>query len=294
MAEYGTFSVGTPDGELTVGRWGAGSRVVVAAHGVSGTHAQFHALADQLGDGFTLVAPDLRGRGGSNGIAGPFGMVSHADDVARVLDHLSIDQATLLGHSMGGFVAVVTADRHRERVGDVVLVDGGLPLDLGPIAELPIEEALRMIIGPSLDRLRMTFASVEDYLGFWRPHPALVEDWSRYVECYLEYDLVGTEPELRSSVREEAVIADSESDLRGAEVHEALGRLEQPMVFVRATRGVFNQEPPLYTEDCVAAWTQKLPQLSSVTVPDVNHFTILLSERGAAAVAGIVKAQGRG
>lgn len=290
VTDYATFSVATPEGDLTVGRWGTGERVIVAAHGVTATHAQFHALGDQLDKRFTLVAPDLRGRGGSNDVGGPFGMATHADDVARIMDHLSIDQATVLGHSMGGFVAVVTAARHPDRVRDLVLVDGGLPPDLGPIADLPIEEAMRMIIGPSLDRLRMTFASVEDYLDFWRPHPALANDWSEYVERYLAYDLVGEAPALRSGVREEAVIADSQSDLRGTEVGDAVLRITQPVVFVRAPLGVFNQEPPLYTEDHVAGWAEKIHELRTVTIRDVNHFTILLSERGAAAVAGLVSA----
>jgi pimeloyl-ACP methyl ester carboxylesterase len=291
VTDYATFPVPTPEGDLTVGRWGTGERGIVAAHGVTGTHAQFHALADQLDDRFTLLAPDLRGRGGSNDVGGPLGMATHADDVARIMDHLSIDQATVLGHSMGGFVALVTADRHPDRVRDLVLVDGGLPPDLGPIADLPIEEAVRMIIGPSLDRLRMTFASLEDYFDFWRPHPALANDWSEYVERYLAYDLVGEAPQLRSGVREEAVIADSQSDLRGAEVDEAVLRIKQSVLFVRAPLGVFNQEPPLYTEEHVAGWAEKIPQLRTMTVPDVNHFTILLSERGAAAVAGMVSAE---
>ena len=286
---YETFEVATPDGRLTVGRWGQGEHVVLAAHGVTGTHAQFHALAEHLGDGHTLVAPDLRGRGGSNAITGPYGMPAHADDLARVLDQLGVEQATVLGHSMGGFVAVVTADRHSARVRRLVLVDGGLPPDLGPIASLPIEEAVAAVIGPSLQRLRMTFASVEDYFGFWRAHPALARDWSGYVERYLAYDLVGEPPALRSGVREEAVFADTDSDLRGGEVERALANLRQPATFVRAPRGVLDQEQGLYAEDVVRTWQARLPQLRDVLVPDVNHFTILLSARGAAAVADIVR-----
>ncbi|MGH7898176.1 MAG: alpha/beta fold hydrolase, partial [Candidatus Binatia bacterium] len=207
--DYHTFEVRTPDGPLTVGEWGRKGHVLLAAHGVTGTHAEFHALADELGEGFRILAPDLRGRGGSNRIAGPFGMGAHADDLARVLDDAGVAEATLLGHSMGGFVVVVTAHRHSSRVRDLVLVDGGLPPDLGPLKDLPIEDLLRSIIGPSLDRLRMSFASLEDYYAFWRRHPALSDDWSEYAEAYFAYDLVGTPPDLRSGVREDAVLADS-------------------------------------------------------------------------------------
>ena len=284
---YRTFDVQRPDGTLRVGRWGDGPRVVVAAHGVTANHTAFQALADQLPDDVTLVAPDLRGRGGSNGITGPFGMPAHADDLAAVMDEVGADSATVVGHSMGGFVAVVAAHRHPERVRSLLLVDGGLPLDLGPLAELPIEELVQAIIGPSLQRLRMTFPSVEAYFDFWRVHPALKDDWNSYVEEYLRYDLVGTEPELRSSCLEAAVLADSESDLREGVVEKALGSLRQRALFLRAPAGLLGGDA-LFSEAAVEEWRQKVPTLEARTVPDVNHYTIGLTERGAKELAAAV------
>ncbi len=281
---YETFDVQRPGGSLRVGRWGSGPTYVLAAHGVTANHVSFQALADRLPDDVTLVAPDLRGRGGSNGIAGPYGMPEHADDLVAVLDHLGAASATVLGHSMGGFVAVVAAHRHPERVDAVLLVDGGLPLELGPLAQLPIAELVDRIIGPSLQRLRMTFSSEEEYLDFWRPHPALGPYWNDYVESYLRYDLVGSEPELRSGVREEAVLADSESELRAGVVEQAVRGLRQPAVFLRAPRGLTDADA-LYSEQTVAGWQREVPALAVRTVPDVNHFTITLSEHGAKAIA---------
>jgi pimeloyl-ACP methyl ester carboxylesterase len=287
--DYETFETSTPDGPLTVGRWGHGPSVVVAAHGVTGTHAEFHALADQLGPDFSVIAPDLRGRGGSNGIPGPFGMVNHAHDIACVLDQLSISKACVLGHSMGGFVAVLAAHEYPDLVSDLVLVDGGLPPDIKFPPDVPVEQLLQAVIGPSLERLRMTFASVDDYFDFWRPHPALKDDWNAYVERYLAYDLVGEAPNLRSGVREDAVLSDSEVNLRGDAVEVALKGLTHPVVFLRAPYGVFNEEPPLYAEAWVEGWIDAVPQLRWQSIPDVNHFTILLSERGAKAVADVVR-----
>jgi lipase len=286
-AGYETFDVQRPEGTLRVGRWGSGPTYVLAAHGVTANHLSFQALADQLPDDVTLVAPDLRGRAGSNGIAGPYGMPAHADDLVAVLDHLGVESATVVGHSMGGFVAVVAADRHPARVDAVLLVDGGLPLDLGPLAHLPIEELVDRVIGPSLQRLRMTFASAEEYLDFWRRHPALRDSWNEYIEAYLRYDLVGAEPELRSGVREEAVLADSESDLRDGVVERAVLALRQPAVFLRAPRGLMDADP-LFSEQTVQRWQRDVPALVARTVQDVNHYTIVLSEKGARAVAEAV------
>jgi pimeloyl-ACP methyl ester carboxylesterase len=188
---------------------------------------------------------------------------------------------------MGGFAAVVLAHRRPERVSQLVLVDGGIPLELGPLAALPTDELLAAMIGPATERLRMTFESVAAYYDYWRPHPALADDWNHYVEDAYAYDLGGKPPALRSTVSEEAVIADAESELVHDDVERALEDLTTPTVLVRAERGILNQEPPLYPDAAVQPWLDRLPALRSVLVPGVNHYTIALSERGAGAVADI-------
>lgn len=285
---YDTLTVPVTGGELAVGRWGRGDRVVLAAHGVTANHASFHALADALPDDVMLLAPDLRGRAGSRELGGPYGMPAHAEDMAAVLRELAAEPAVVVGHSMGGFVAAVTAARHPDLVAQVVLVDGGLPLDLGPLAALPIEQVLKAVLGPSMERLKMTFPSVAAYFDYWRPHPAL-QSWSAYLERYLEADLVRDGRVLRPSALEEAVVADTESDLREGSVEAALATLRQPTVHLRAERGVMNQVPPLYTEESVQRWRTQLPHLTTELLPDTNHFSIVLGYEGARRVAAAVE-----
>ena len=67
---YETFDVAVEGGNLRVGRWGTGAEVILAAHGITGNHLHFGNFAAQLGPDFTLVAPDLRGRGRSSKISG--------------------------------------------------------------------------------------------------------------------------------------------------------------------------------------------------------------------------------
>jgi pimeloyl-ACP methyl ester carboxylesterase len=287
--EYESFDMAVPGGRLHVGRYGRGSTVLLALHGITANHTSFHALADQLGDEFTIIAPDLRGRGNSANITGPFGMAAHADDMELVLDRIGVKNALVLGWSMGGFVSVVFAHRHPERVRRLILVDGGLPLDLGPLNDLPADELVHAVIGPSLDRLRMTFPSLEAYLDFWRPHPALADDWNAYIEEHYTYDLTGVAPDMRSGVSEEAVLSDGADQLKDSAVADAIAALAHPTVLVRAPRGLFNQVPPLYPDEAAATWRADLPALRVALVPDVNHFTILLTDRGANAVAKIVR-----
>jgi lipase len=292
---YESFAVEVNGGSLHVGRWGTGGPVVLAAHGITATHRAFGALAEQLGEQVTLLAPDLRGRGRSNRVEGPCSMAAHADDLVAVLDHAGVARATIVGHSMGAFVAVVTAHRHPERVERLVLVDGGLPLDLAALEGRPVEQIVATVIGPALQRLRMTFPSTAAYLDYWRQHPALARDWNHWCEDAYAYDLEGQEPELRSGVREAAVLADADSQLVRDDIARALGALRHPAVLLRAPAGMLGAPPGLYPDAWVAAWQRRVPGLRSVLVPDVNHYTILLTERGAKAVANQLREElGRG
>lgn len=284
MPSYQTLDVPVQGGTLRVGLWGTRGPVVVAAHGITGNHLAFAALADQLGDEWRLLAPDLRGRGGSRDITGPWGMAAHAADLVAALDHLRIEQAPiLLGHSMGAFVAVVAAAQYAGRFGALLLVDGGFQAIDKP-ANLSVEELAQAVLGPSMRRLDMTFATRAAYLDFWRPHPALAADWSDYVERQFDYDLIGTSPQLVSGVRKEAVVLDVESELLSDLVPRSLDALRLPVRFLRAPHGLMNG-PPLYADAALQAAGARLPRFSRADIADVNHYTILLSERGARAVA---------
>jgi len=287
-SHYETLTVPVVGGDLHVGRWGTGEPIVIAAHGITATHRSLRSVAEHLGDGVTVLAPDLRGRGHSNGVTGPFGMAAHADDLVAVLDHVGAKRALVVGHSMGAFVAVVAARRHAERISGLVLVDGGLPLDLGGLARRPVDEILAAVIGPALDRLHRTFRSTEDYFGYWRVHPALAGDWNAYMEDAYAYDLEGERPVLRSGVREAAVLADCETQFLSEDMPVAVESLRHPTVLLRATKGMMSEELPLYTDSWIEPWLRRLPAISQRVVPDVNHYTILFTDRGAQAVADVI------
>lgn len=289
-----TVDVPVQGGALRVALWGDKGPVVLCLHGITANHTEFQWLAEQLGD-CRLIAPDLRGRGRSNAITGPWGMAAHAADVVAVMDHLGIAQAdVLLGHSMGGFVAAVTAAAYPDRIASVLMVDGGIPLfNVAFMAYLPfadywIERLTHKIIGPSLDRLDITFPSREAYHAFWRQHPAVKDDWSAYFERYLDYDLDGEAPALKPSTRKDALLRDVRTQLVENLVPRALRVIRCPVRLLRAPRGIMNG-PALYEERKLARAARRIGQFSSATVPDVNHFTILLSERGARAVAAEVR-----
>jgi lipase len=290
-SRYRAIDVAVPGGDLRVGVWDGPSDAaptVLLIHGVTASHLSWPYVAERL-PAARVIAPDLRGRGRSNGLEGPAGLAAHARDMIAVLDALGVEQVVVVGHSMGAFVALVLGDLYPERISRVVLVDGGLPLDLP--AGLSSDEVITLVLGPTADRLAMRFASPEAYRDFWRAHPAFRRDWTPELEAYLAYDLVGEEPELRPATSYATLEEDSIDQNTGTAILDALTRLRHPTVLLTAERGLLDQVPALYAAERIPALLTAYPGLQHVAVPDVNHYTIAMSERGADAVAAVVHEQ---
>jgi lipase len=159
-----------------------------------------------------------------------------------------------------------------------------LPLPPGMTAE----EATAATIGPASARLSMTFPTREAYYDFWRQHPAFAGGWNADVQAYVDYDLVGEEPDLHASGAIAAIAEDS-AQLQGDDGYlGALESLPAPVHFLRAERGMLDQPVGLYPPAAVAEWAARIPALVVHEVPGVNHYTIVLSTEGAAAIADVV------
>jgi hypothetical protein len=104
------------------------------------------------------------------------------------------------------------------------------------------------------------------------------------MEDTYRYDLVGAAPALRSGVVKEAVLDDCASQLEPGRA-ETARRLEMPISLVWAGRGMFGQPPGLYARSAVEAWERQLPRLHAVAAPELNHYTIVLTEPGAKLIA---------
>src|ERR1051326_6999727 len=97
------LNVAVDGGDLRVLLWGTGKRVAVAVHGITASGRAWQAVARHMPSDWTLAAPDLRGRGHSRDLPGPYGLERHARDVVAVLRHFG-GRPGLAGASMGGDV----------------------------------------------------------------------------------------------------------------------------------------------------------------------------------------------
>jgi pimeloyl-ACP methyl ester carboxylesterase len=109
----------------------AGAPVIVFVHGTSLTGAFWRAVATRLADSYRCVSVDLPGHGALAGL--PFTLDAAADVVEAAIDAEGADRAVLVGLSLGGYVAIVTASRAPGRVRGLVLA-GSTAEPSGPAA----------------------------------------------------------------------------------------------------------------------------------------------------------------
>jgi pimeloyl-ACP methyl ester carboxylesterase len=274
-------------GALAAFRFGPGDgEPVIAIHGITANSASWVAVDRALGARASLVALDLRGRGASNRLPGPYGIAAHARDALAALDALGVERGVVAGHSLGAYIAARLAAEHPERVRALILVDGGLRI-AAPDGVDP-QALLAASLGPAVARLQMQFASSEEYERWWRAHPAFaggdVDDAD--LVAFAGHDLVGEPPELRSSVVEEAVRADGAEVLRAGADADAL---RVATTLLCAPRGLLDEPQPMQPLSLARSWESGAPELREViAVPDVNHYTLVLGRTAAPAVADAI------
>lgn len=98
---------------------------IVMLHGFTGSKENWFPVARRLRERYRVAVPDLPGWGESHRIDdADYGFLAQSERVARFLEAVSPHEpVVLLGHSMGGGIAALTAARHPDRVARVALID---------------------------------------------------------------------------------------------------------------------------------------------------------------------------
>jgi len=121
----------------------SGAEVVLIA-GFPLTRAIWNAQSETLAQHRRIVRPDLRGTGESSVTGGPYLMEQLASDIAAALDALGIERAAMVGHSLGGYVALAFARLFTERLERLALVCSRLAADTPEVAAARFELADRV------------------------------------------------------------------------------------------------------------------------------------------------------
>ncbi len=118
--------------------------LIVLIHGITGRSEQWNPAIEQLAEGHAVLAPDLLGHGESAKPRGDYSLGAYASAVRDTIAALGHERATIVGHSLGGGIAMQFAYQFPERCERLVLVSsGGLGREVHPLlraATLPGSE----------------------------------------------------------------------------------------------------------------------------------------------------------
>ena len=174
--------------EMVFRRAGEGPAVLLI-HGIAGSFDTWDPVLQALGRGCEVIAPDLLGHGRSAKPRGDYSLGAYATGLRDLLRALNIDAVTVVGHSMGGGIAMQFAYQFPERCERLVLVNSG---GLGPevtallrAATLPgadlvlsvaTSDRMQRLVGSALTPLRRMGLSVRPSIAQIAQHLTALQD----------------------------------------------------------------------------------------------------------------------
>lgn len=234
---------------------------VVLVHGLSGTAQAWAGVRAPLAQDFRVIAYDLRGAGRSEATPGPYSVPLLADDLQALIEQLDIGPAALVGHSLGGGVALLVAARRPDLVRCVVAA--GVAVD--PPEQIRAETAswATIVRTEGMQAVAPTMAVTGCSAGFREAHPERVDELVQAISA--------------AQVDGFAGLAHAVSTI---DIEEELPSVSVPVLFVSGEHdGIC---PPTESERLAALVTGA----RSAVVPDLGHELVL---EGAEAFVGLVR-----
>jgi pimeloyl-ACP methyl ester carboxylesterase len=170
----------TLHGQRVCYRMAGDGPAVVLIHGITSSSAVWVQLMEDLVEaGYSVIAPDLFGHGASAKPKGDYSLGAYASGVRDLLGMLGYERVTVVGHSLGGGIALQLAYQFPEYVERMVLISsGGLGREVSPLlraASLPGSELVMPLIVSGLGvRAGSKVGGFLNWLGF-PPGPHLQE-----------------------------------------------------------------------------------------------------------------------
>ena len=234
--------------------------VILLVHGMAGSSNTWRSVIGPLSRKYRVIAPDLLGHGSSDKPRSDYSLGAFAVSLRDLLDELGVAQATVIGQSLGGGVAMQFVYQHPDYCRRLILMSsGGLGPDVGWTLRLlsaPGAELIMPIIAPppvlsAGERVRSLFGK----LGIQSPRGA--EIWS----AYSSFADAETRQAFLRTLR--AVV-----DYRGQAV-SALNRLHVAHMPVMAIWG--DQDTIIPVEHAYAVHEAR-PDVRLEVLPGVGHF----------------------
>ena len=243
--ESGSFPVQMGSHFLNVTRWPGSGPEVLLVHGISSSGLSWQPILAGLGRAFTPITIDLRGHGESGHPACGYLYDDYANDLDAVLDALSMDRPLIIGHSLGGLVALRWASRHPERAAAIVVEES--PLRSGEDFRAPFDRWIAQNAMPA-----------EELAEIYREkNPALTRDQAlQRAEI-----MTGTAPAVFTELRDDSLANE------GTDRIAAFERIASPILFIRGDPDLGSMVHP----GDLAGFSARLANVTVVPLPGVGH-----------------------
>lgn len=239
---------------------GSGEAILLV-HGIAGSSQTWRSVIGPLSRKYRVVAPDLLGHGNSTKPRSDYSLGAMSVLVRDILDGLGITRATIVGHSLGGGVAMQFVYQHPEYVQRLVLIaSGGLGPDVGltlRLASLPGAELVLPVIAPR------QLVSAGDRVWSWLRKAGV--DAPRGEELWRHYSSLSDGPTRRAFLRTLRSVVDH----RGQAV-SALSRLNSRTDF--PVMAIWGERDKIITIEHAYAARDIRPDVRLEVLTDVGHF----------------------
>ena len=251
---------------LHLRRAGGGRHSCLMIHGFGEGGYVWDRVLPAIASRYDAIAPDLRGHGDSAWDAeARYDVQAHIEDVVHVIRALDLRRLVLVGHSMGGEIAVHVAAQCADRVAGLVIVDFGPCLNPEGIAMVRAE----------IEAANRVYSSVEEYASWLSKKRPLIakEVLLSLAQCALrahpgEGFRLKVDPAItRSQCRQSNAASD-------AGLWSLLSRMEWPVLVVRGAGSA------VLSRNVAERMIEIMPYARLETVPAAGHGVILDNPKG--------------
>lgn len=285
MSRYQPIEVPLPGGGTVKGaEWPGGGIPVLAVQGLGSNHRAFELLARAMPDQ-RFISVDARGRASGAKLPSPHGITTQADDLVAVLDHLAIDKAVVIGHSMGGFVTLRFAQRHPDRMVGLVLLDGGPPVKLPGL--LRSKRAITFAFNKKLPKTE-TYKDFDEFFQQMINRAAAYADLDQeFVRWGFEIDVEDVPGGVRPVNNREMMITDAIECFTAPWRGPALKEVVVPTRLLLAAHGEDKSSKPMYRKE--PAPDALSPTVKVERIPGTDHLDMLWHPRTVATIEEFTK-----
>lgn len=257
MAEIHIHTLTLPDGRIFSWREAGRGRPLILLHGWAMSSVVFSEALVAFSDTFRVLAPDLRGHGASAAGLG-YGLDDFAADLAFWMEHLDLQQAALLGWSMGGQVALALSPRLPQRISQLLLINSTPRFCAAPDWEGGLPEV--QVRALARDLRKNYLLAMNNFFALQFAGEELPRERHRQIVAFAVRAGRLPEPEVALAALE---------TLRGADQREQLTAIAVPVLVMH---GELDRIVPPAAGRYLAA---QLPQARAVFLPDLGHAPFL-------------------